>query len=180
MLQNLERLVGADAILRAHIVNEGNSRDKTNIELKNIIYLLTYPVKIFLLVMVMWGKLPGYIGTIVIVSEWFAIATSIFYFKKLNSIHSEWHIVSKKDRLLSYTDYNLLISLFERPVLEVAHNLSKCIFLFSVVLSGRWIQVFIFISGWMYVSKQRDICKADVVLYLRELIKEDLNIYGIA
>lgn len=178
MLRNLEKLIGTDAILRVHMVNEKYNRTSFTIVPKLILYLLIYPIKISLLVMVVCNRLPEYVCSILIITEWYAIASSIFYLKKLNCIYYEWYFTSKKDRLLLYTDYYLLVSFFEKPTLEIIYNLSKYVFLFGIALSGRWTLTLIFVTSWIYVSHLKDLCETYIILYLEKRIEGDLNSYG--
>lgn len=180
MLQNLKKLVGEDGVLRVHIVNERYNRYVPDIKLRNFIFVILYPFKTFILIMVMKNKLPLYIGTLLIFYEWFTIIFNIFFYRKLDKMYHEWDSVLKKNRLLSCTNYNLLISFFERPFLETLHKISGVLFNISVALSGREIQALIFVLVWIHILKLKDSCRANIVLYLREFIKEDLASYGIA
>ena len=181
MFLNLEMLIGRDAILRIHMINEKYDRVlKGNIDLKNFIYVMLNPIKVLILIAVVSTQIPNYIGTALMLFEWTCRIFELVFYRKIHDIIDSNNQISKENRLLCCTNYNLLISFFERTILDIFNKVFYYLFIFAVVASERYVQGFLLVVLRMNIEETKETTKAYLIIYLKEFIKEDWGNYGIA
>ena len=178
MLKRLEKLIGSDALLRVCMINERRGRFFKNIRLKDFIYLISNPIKIVLITFAALNKIPKYTILFVMIFEWIISITNYFFYKYLDDIFQKKELVSKERRLTCFTNYYLLVSLFERPILDKFYMIFYCIFIFSIILMGKWFQAALLITIWISIWDKQETIKAYLIIYLKEFIKEDENVWN--
>jgi hypothetical protein len=112
--------------------------------------------------------------------DWVSRILEFLYYRNIKNILKENVIVSKQSRLSQCTDYKLLINFFERPILEMYNKKIYLIFIFTVVISDRYIQGACLTLLWFSILEMKATAKTNLLVYLRDFIKEDWKIYGTA
>jgi hypothetical protein len=176
MLQNLEKLIGEQGVLRIHISNEYFNRDLISVKFRSFIYFINYPIKIFLIICVKKYNLPEYIITVVLIYELITKLFELFFYKAINEMIKGEKLISKRYRLLCCTNYNLLIATFERPIFDLLNSIMCGLLIFVTLFNERFVFAFIITLIWVFILKVKDVLKDLLIIYLNDWIQEDFKI----